>query len=217
MRCWKASVSSRKHPRQRQPRAVEGDGEAEVAELGRAASREPDVPGLHVAVHDAARVRVVERLADLVRDADRLRDRETVTRRLGQEPLDVAARHVLAHDVGLARLLADVVDGDDVGMVAKPRHGLRLALDAEPARLVQALGLDDGKRDVTVEAGVASQIDALLPALAEEPADLVAAGGEGDGPRGRHERSAYSASPPARKPRHRTMSASSPVAAGLLP
>ena len=51
------------HALHRHARAVEGDGEAEVAERGVAVGVEPDVAGLEVAVDDAAAVRVRERLA----------------------------------------------------------------------------------------------------------------------------------------------------------
>ena len=42
------------HAFHRQPRAIESDGEAEVAELGGAVLGEPDVAGLEIAVDDAA-------------------------------------------------------------------------------------------------------------------------------------------------------------------
>jgi len=66
-------------------------------------------------------------------------------------------------------------------VVAEAGHGLGLALHALEPRLVQALGLDHGDGNVTVEASVMRQVDALAPALAEEALDPVAAGGEGGG------------------------------------
>ena len=96
-----------------------------------------------------------------------------------QQPFDVAALHVLADDVGLAVLVADVVDGDDVRMVAEAAHRLRLAADARQPVGVQPLGLDHGEGHVAVELRVVGQVDPLAAALAQEALDLVAAAGEG--------------------------------------
>ena len=51
------------------PRPIQGDGEAEVAELRAAVAGEPDVAGLQIAVNDAATVCILECLTDLVGDA----------------------------------------------------------------------------------------------------------------------------------------------------
>ena len=74
------------HAVHRQPRLLERDGEAEVADLGRAVGGEPDVAGLEVAVDDAVLVRVGEPAADALRDLERALDRQ---RQL--ERIDVAA------------------------------------------------------------------------------------------------------------------------------
>jgi hypothetical protein len=92
-----------------------------------------------------------------------------------------SAAHELAHEIRLALLLADVVDRDDVGVVAEPAHGLSLALDAEEALVVEPIGLDQGEGHLPVELRVVGQVDALLAALAEEALDLVAAVAEGGG------------------------------------
>jgi hypothetical protein len=68
-----------------------------------------------------------------------------------------------------------------MGVVAEAAHGLGLTTDAGEASLVEAFGLDYGKGDVTVEAGVAGEVDAFAAALAEESLDDVAAAGEGGG------------------------------------
>ena len=67
-----------------------------------------------------------------------------------EQPLEIAPGHVLGDDVGPAVLLADVVDGDDVGVVAQAAHRLRLAVDSDQAGLVQALRLDDSDGDIPV-------------------------------------------------------------------
>jgi hypothetical protein len=92
--------------------------------------------------------------------------------------IDGAAGHVLADDVWLAVVLADVVDGDDVGVAAELAHGLRLALNAGEAGVVEALGLNDGHGDLAVEALVVGEVDALASAFAEEVFHVVAAARE---------------------------------------
>ena len=57
--------------------AREGLGEAEVEHLDLAVRRDLDVGGLEVAVDDALLVGFLERLGDLLRDGERLVDRES--------------------------------------------------------------------------------------------------------------------------------------------
>ena len=57
--------------------------------------------------------------------------------------------------------LAEVVDLDDVGMLAQLGHGLRLALDAAAIGLVQAADVDEGEGDFTVEQRVEDEINCL--------------------------------------------------------
>jgi len=158
------------HPLLGEPGTVEGEGQAEVAEARRAVGREPDVAGLQVPVYHAARVGVLEGVAELGGDRERLVDIEP--------RFEVAAAHVLAHDVGLAVLLAGVVDGDDARVIAEAPHRLGLAAHADAAGLVEALGLDQGQGDVAVEPLVAREVDALLGAFSEQALHLVAAGGK---------------------------------------
>ena len=62
--------------RQSSARRAEQLGEAEVGDLHAAARVEQDVLGLDVAVHDALVVRVLQRVADLRHDRERLARRE---------------------------------------------------------------------------------------------------------------------------------------------
>ena len=87
------------HALDREARTVDGVREAEVAELGGAVVREPDVAWFHVAVNDAARVRVLERTTDVVRDAQRLVERQPPVIDAPQEIGDRASRDELAHDI----------------------------------------------------------------------------------------------------------------------
>ena len=120
------------HPVHRQARLLQRDGETEVADLGPAIGVQPDVPRLEVAMNDAVCVCVGEAAADVLGDLQCALGGQ----RQGK-PIDGAARHVLADDVGLAglcrarrRIVAAVVDGDDVWVVAEAAHRLRLTVDA---------------------------------------------------------------------------------------
>jgi hypothetical protein len=166
------------HPLLRDPRAVQRQSQAEVTEPGAAVFGEPDVPGLQVPVDHTAFVRVLEGMAELFADAQHFPDGEPPALGLPEADVQVAPGHVLAHDVELPLVLADVVDGDDVGVVAEAPHRLRLAADPDAAGLVQALGLDQRQRDVAVEPLVPGQVDALLGSLAHETLHPVAAGGK---------------------------------------
>ena len=66
-------------------------------------------------------------------------------------------------------------------MGAQPSHSLGLPSDTGASCLVQALGLDEGEGDFSVEEGVVGQVDLLLATLAQEALYLVAATGEGVG------------------------------------
>ena len=76
--------------------------------------------------------------------------------------------HQLGDDVGLAVLLPEVEDGDDVGVCAETAHGLGLPGNPGAGGLVQTLGLDQGEGDFPVQGAVMGQVDELLAALAQE-------------------------------------------------
>jgi hypothetical protein len=147
---------------------VQRHRQAEVAQFGVALPAEPDVARLDVAVDDAPVVGVLEGLGNLGGYLEALVDGKPVVRGLVYEILHRAALHELGDDVGLSRFLADVVDGDHIGVVAQTAHRLGLAADTGQAGCVQALGLDQGEGHVAVEPGVVGQADPLLAALAQE-------------------------------------------------
>ena len=66
-------------------------------------------------------------------------------------------------------------------MRAEATHRLGFSGDAGSGGVVQALGLDEGEGHVSVQQGILSEIDHLLPTLTEEPLDQVAAVGEAGG------------------------------------
>jgi len=63
-------------------------------------------------------------------------------------------------------------------VIAEPAHRLGLPLDARPRVFVQLLGLDPGKRDVSVQHRVVGQVHLFPAPLAEEPFDLVPSAGK---------------------------------------
>ncbi len=127
---------------------------------------------------DAPAVRVDQRLADLVRDAQRVFERQPMAIGLLEQIFERATRHVLAYDKEPARVLADVIDIDDVGMLAELAHRARLAPHAGLAVIVKTVGLDQRKRDFAFQPSVARQINELAAALAEQALDFVSPAGE---------------------------------------
>ncbi len=132
------------HPLHGHARAVDGDGEAEVAEGGVAVGVEPDVAGLEVAVDDAATVGVLERQAHLLGDPHRLVGGDAVLLGLREQILDGAAGAVLADDERRASLIAGIEDGDDVGwsprrpMACASRRTRTMPSASRPSVLIRA-------------------------------------------------------------------------------
>ena len=128
-----------------------------------------NVRGLDVAMHDALGMRGVERIGDL--NAERKQSVE-FHRAPCDHVLQRRAVEEFHHDEGAAILLADVVNGADVGMIER-RRGLGFAL-----KTAQGLGIAGdfiGKElegDKTVEAGVLRLVNhahAAAPQLFDDP------------------------------------------------
>ena len=111
-----------------------GDGDAEVAQRRLALGVDPDVVGLDVAVDDAVGVRVGERVGDLAPGGDHLLRLQPARGRalepVGQRP----ARHVARDQARRARVVEDVVDGDDVAVAAQPGRQAAPRAAAAPTR-----------------------------------------------------------------------------------
>ena len=128
---------------------------------------------LDVAVDDAARMRRVERLADLLGDARGRRGRQRPA--LAEDRGEVAAVDQLHDDERVARVHAVVEDVDDVRMVQRG-GGLRLLAEARHEGGVAAvLGAQHLDRDVAAELGVVGPVDGRHAALAEQLDQAVAA------------------------------------------
>ena len=158
---------------------AERAGDAEVAHQGRAIAGEEDVLGLHVAVHHALLVRVLQGAGGLGRDAERLFDRELalavqpVVERLSiherhREPELLHTRVRGAHDAG-------VEHGQDEGML---ELGGELDLALEP------FGTGSGgwvmkkelEGDRTIVAEVVCEVDDPHATASELAPDRVAVG-----------------------------------------
>ena len=90
------------------------------------------------------------------------------------DSLNVTPGHEFGDHVGLPLVIAKVEDGHDMWMGAESPHRLRLARDACSGYLVQTLGLDEGKSNVSVQQLIVGKVDHLLAALSEESFDDVA-------------------------------------------
>ena len=159
---------------------------------------EEQVGRLDVAVHDAARVRVVERVGDVATDAGRLRDREQVAA-VEHRPQAPALEQLDDHERLL--VLAPVVHRHDVRVVQRRRD---LGLGAEAAEEPDVLGergVQHLDRDPPAEADVFGRVDPAARAGADRREEPVPAREHAPGQVvravGRHGASTVSAGPSA--------------------
>ena len=153
-------------------------GEAEVGQVDAAGLVDQDVPGLHVAVDEAAPVRCVEGVRDL---------REQVERALRVErafaldqPAEVGAFDEAHREVDDAVSLAGGVDREDARMLERGREP-RLAEEALPEPLVGGeLGQQRLQGDPAVEAELVREVDRPGRAAPDQRFDPIA--GNGDAP-----------------------------------
>jgi hypothetical protein len=154
-----------RHPRLGQPR------NAEIQHLQDVVAVDHQVGGLDVAVDDARLVRVAEAGAQLRNDLELTKERN---RRAALD--DLAQRlpvDVLHGNKRLALVLADVEDGDDVGVTELgDRAGLACEADAQVVVVRFAQELD---RDLTLEHRVPGQEQRTHAALADALDNQVAA------------------------------------------
>ena len=146
----------------------------EVEHLRAAVARDHDVGGLDVAMDDAARVRRRERAGDLDGIVERRGNRQ---RPLRQQPIERRAVHQLHRDEGRPRVLADLVDGDDVRMVQR-RGGLRLADEAAmPLGVRRRFRRQHLDRNRTPEPRIDGAVNDTHPAAADFSLDPVVRNG----------------------------------------
>jgi hypothetical protein len=136
---------------------------------------EQQVARLHVAMHDALRMRVIECLRSLLEPAKGHSRRRRPRR--SQPLLEGAAAHVLHHDVRLPSGLADVEDRDDVRVAREPRRRARLAGKAPLHRfVVDVRRREELQRDNASQHRVGGAIDVAHRAARDQLRIAVALG-----------------------------------------
>src|SRR5262249_22532149 len=146
-------------------------GEAEVHDLDLAARLDVEVAGLEVPVDDLLGVRVGEAVAGLLHDVELLPDVPDAP--AVDELAEVRALEQLHRHEDPALLLAEVVHGDDVGVV-QARRRLRLAEEALAGLAFRAGAPGDRlDRHQTVQERVVRLEDLAHRALADLADDLV--------------------------------------------
>jgi hypothetical protein len=149
------------------------------------------VPGLEVAMDDAALMGVMHRVAHLQQQRHPLADRPAGTRVLGErhaaDALHGDVRHRPRGAVGAATHLggARLEDLGDPGMLQPAEH-LRLTLEAPHEARAGQVGADDLERDLTAGLRLLREVHGAHPALAEQRPHAVRAHGGRE--RRRHER-----------------------------
>jgi len=138
------------HPFSSEARPVQRHRQTEIADLGDAICREPNVARLHVPVDDPPAVGELQAPARFLGDIDGLFQEKPVTFGIFNQAFYVAANHELRDHVGLISFFAQIKDGHDMGMRTQPPHGLGFALYTLARGIVQPLGLDQGEGHVPV-------------------------------------------------------------------
>jgi hypothetical protein len=164
---------------------IDTDRQPEITYLGGTVRAQPDVARFQVAVNDSLRVREYEPVCNSFSNADRLIERQAMIGGLPDQIFHIAAREQRQDHERLPLIFAEVVNSDDVGVIAEASHGLGFAPDARAGVFIQLFDFDPGKGDVAVEHGIVNVVDSLLAPLTEQLPDLVAACSEGNRLRGR--------------------------------
>ena len=127
-------------------------GETEVEDLDPVVGGEEDVVGLEIAVDDVAAVGGGEAVGDPQAPGD---GGDRGRRAVPEDPAERLALEELGHDVGLIVVDADVVDGEEVGMI-EGGGGAGLTLEAlAPIGAVRDLWRQHLDRHLAAELGVA--------------------------------------------------------------
>jgi hypothetical protein len=126
-------------------------GQAEVQNFGVHAIGDKNIRGLDVAMHDAFAVRGVERVGNFDAEVEQRFEFERASADRMFQSFSVEAFH---GQVGVAGVLADVVNGADVGMVQRG-SSFRLAAETfESLRVARQIFREKFQRDETIQAGV---------------------------------------------------------------
>ena len=155
--------------------AVRDPGDAEIEHLHEPAPRHHQVCRLDVPVDDASLMREAETVGHFVDDVE-LADRRK-RRIVSDQRRERVAIDVLHGDIELTVVVADVVDGDDVG-VLEPAG--RLSFTHEATAQVLAIDAQEFQRHVAVEHGVAGEVQHPHAPFPEESLDVVPPDARGD-------------------------------------
>jgi len=153
----------------RQRGALEQLRQAEVGQYQGLVLLEQHVGGLHIAVHDSLRVRVVEAGGDAAQESQcRAPRKKPVAQSAGEvSPWDVLNDHVRRPLV-----LAEIEDVEDVRM-SHPRNRLRFVPESRDRVGVRRDGMHDLDCTGARELGVVGTVDSAHRTLANELQDLV--------------------------------------------
>ena len=150
-------------------RLAHGLGHAEVGDE-RVIAGEEDVVGFDVAMHDAARVRVGERVGDILEDAHGVAHGQlALAGETRAQRLALDERHRVVEDVAFA---ARREQRHDVRMLQR-RGELDLAVEAVDADLRRQLGRQDFDDDLAGEPGFFGEEHAAHAAAAQLPLDAI--------------------------------------------
>ena len=151
--------------------AAVAEGDAEIGD-DRLTLEQQDVLGLDVAMHDAARVGVIERLGHVARDRERRIDGK---RSFAIQPLAQRLAAHEGHDIEeMPRRIARIEQRQDVRM-AELRRDLDLAKKSLGADGARQLGIEHLDRDLAPMAQVVGQVDRRHSAAANLALDAIPA------------------------------------------
>ena len=150
-------------------------GQSEIDQLHLALIGDHDVAGFEIAVNDAGRVRAGQGVGDLDAVLQQLGRLQAAAR---DHAVQRAARDELHDDEIHAVFVADVVDGDDIGMIQRGRglgflHEAQLAL----ARWPPVSGVRTLIATRRLQLRIASLVDDTHAALAQRLDNLVVSNG----------------------------------------
>ena len=144
-------------------------GEPEVDDLHAIGVAHHDVLGLEIAMHDARGMRLRETLGYLLGDVGEPSRRQPAG---GQQVAQGLALHPFHDHEGHAGLMANVMDGQDIGMV-QGRSRLGFLLETTQTISIGEIGWEDLDRDPAIEAGIERAVDLTHAACPERTEDLI--------------------------------------------
>ena len=167
---WSTGGGNRRSRRHHDPVRFVDPGETEVEQLQPSGAGDQDIAGLHVAVRDAAAMRVAESVGEGPCMIDRFFHRQPAASQAGGQRLTLDELH---HEVVGVAVLADVEELGDMRMV-EGRN--RLGFDAEAGAQVRAIApamRDDFDRDGAPEARVDGAVYLAHAAVADPGDDFM--------------------------------------------